>query len=170
LPLLRGSLLTAALLVFVDVMKELPATLVMRPFNFDTLATQTFTLGGRRASGRGVERCAGDRCRWPVADHPAGPADLSRTQPSQFLLKGFVGAVTKHTIGTLLAATEINRLAVVGREFGRDEFRAFVAAVAKGLGLALAARAPVVVLAFFDIGGEWGLCCDFGFRHEALHG
>ena len=43
-PLLRGSLLTAMLLVFVDVMKELPATLVMRPFNFDTLATQTYTL------------------------------------------------------------------------------------------------------------------------------
>ena len=44
LPMLRGSLLTATLLVFVDVMKELPATLVMRPFNFDTLATQTVTL------------------------------------------------------------------------------------------------------------------------------
>ncbi len=44
LPLLRGSLFTAGILVFVDVMKELPATLVMRPFNFDTLATQTFTL------------------------------------------------------------------------------------------------------------------------------
>jgi iron(III) transport system permease protein len=44
LPLLRGSALTAALLVFIDVMKELPATLVMRPFNFDTLATQTYTL------------------------------------------------------------------------------------------------------------------------------
>jgi iron(III) transport system permease protein len=44
LPLLSGSVLTAALLVFVDVMKELPATLVMRPFNFDTLATQTYTL------------------------------------------------------------------------------------------------------------------------------
>lgn len=43
-PMLRGSLLTAALLVFVDVMKELPATLVMRPFNFDTLATQAYTL------------------------------------------------------------------------------------------------------------------------------
>jgi iron(III) transport system permease protein len=43
-PMLRGSLLTACLLVFVDVMKELPATLVMRPFNFDTLATQAFTL------------------------------------------------------------------------------------------------------------------------------
>ncbi len=44
LPLLRGSMLTAGLLVFVDVMKELPATLVMRPFNFDTLATQTYAL------------------------------------------------------------------------------------------------------------------------------
>jgi iron(III) transport system permease protein len=44
LPILRGSLFTAGLLVFVDVMKELPATLVMRPFNFDTLATQAYTL------------------------------------------------------------------------------------------------------------------------------
>ncbi len=43
-PMLRGSLFTAGLLVFVDVMKELPATLVMRPFNFDTLATQVYTL------------------------------------------------------------------------------------------------------------------------------
>jgi iron(III) transport system permease protein len=43
-PIMRGSLLSAALLVFVDVMKELPATLVMRPFNFDTLATQAYTL------------------------------------------------------------------------------------------------------------------------------
>ena len=38
LPLLAPSALTAALLVFVDVMKELPATLMLRPFNFDTLA------------------------------------------------------------------------------------------------------------------------------------
>ncbi|MFZ5509481.1 MAG: ABC transporter permease [Pseudomonadota bacterium] len=44
LPLLKGSLWTAGLLVFVDVMKELPATLVMRPFNLDTLATQAYTL------------------------------------------------------------------------------------------------------------------------------
>ncbi len=43
-PLLARSLLTAALLVFVDVMKELPATLAMRPFNFDTLAVQTYNL------------------------------------------------------------------------------------------------------------------------------
>jgi iron(III) transport system permease protein len=39
-PLMWPSLLTAGLVVFVDVMKELPATLVMRPFNFDTLAVQ----------------------------------------------------------------------------------------------------------------------------------
>lgn len=41
-PLLRGGLLTGIMLVFVDVMKELPATLVMRPFNFDTLAVKAF--------------------------------------------------------------------------------------------------------------------------------
>ena len=44
LPMLKGSLLTGALLVFVDVMKELPATLVMRPFNFNTLAVRAFEL------------------------------------------------------------------------------------------------------------------------------
>ena len=43
-PLLARSAAAGALLVFVDVMKELPATLVMRPFNFDTLATQTYTF------------------------------------------------------------------------------------------------------------------------------
>jgi iron(III) transport system permease protein len=43
-PILRSSLVTAALLVFVDVMKELPATFVMRPFDFDTLAVQAYNL------------------------------------------------------------------------------------------------------------------------------
>jgi iron(III) transport system permease protein len=43
-PLLRGSLLTAGLLVFVDVLKELPATLILRPFDFNTLAVRTFEL------------------------------------------------------------------------------------------------------------------------------
>jgi iron(III) transport system permease protein len=43
-PLLWRSALIAGLLVFVDVMKELPATFVMRPFNFDTLAVQAFNL------------------------------------------------------------------------------------------------------------------------------
>jgi iron(III) transport system permease protein len=41
-PLVARSAAVAFLLVFVDVMKELPATLVLRPFNFDTLATQTY--------------------------------------------------------------------------------------------------------------------------------
>lgn len=44
LPLLKPSLITAALLVFVDAMKELPATLILRPFDFETLATRVFTL------------------------------------------------------------------------------------------------------------------------------
>ena len=39
LPLMRGSILTAAILVFVDCMKELPMTMILRPFNFNTLAT-----------------------------------------------------------------------------------------------------------------------------------
>jgi iron(III) transport system permease protein len=43
-PLLRRSVLVAALLVFVDVMKELPATLVLRPFNSDTLAVVAYNL------------------------------------------------------------------------------------------------------------------------------
>lgn len=41
-PMMRASLLAAALIVFVDVMKELPATFAMRPFNFDTLAVQAY--------------------------------------------------------------------------------------------------------------------------------
>ena len=43
-PMLRGSLLTALLLVFVDVLKELPATLILRPFNFNTLAVRAYEL------------------------------------------------------------------------------------------------------------------------------
>ena len=44
LPILKTSVLTALLIVFVDVMKELPATLIMRPFDFDTLAVQAYRL------------------------------------------------------------------------------------------------------------------------------
>jgi iron(III) transport system permease protein len=44
LPLLTPGLLTAALLVFVDVMKELPATLIIRPFNLETLAVRAFQM------------------------------------------------------------------------------------------------------------------------------
>jgi len=44
LPIMKGSLLTALIIVFVDVLKELPATLVLRPFNFNTLAVRAFEL------------------------------------------------------------------------------------------------------------------------------
>jgi len=44
IPILRTSLLTAGLLVFVDVLKELPATLVLRPFNFNTLAVRAYEM------------------------------------------------------------------------------------------------------------------------------
>jgi iron(III) transport system permease protein len=44
LPLLRRSAAAAALLVFVDTMKELPATLVLRPFGSDTLAVVAYNL------------------------------------------------------------------------------------------------------------------------------
>lgn len=44
LPLMRGALLTGALLVFVDTLKELPATLILRPFNYDTLAVRVYQL------------------------------------------------------------------------------------------------------------------------------
>ena len=54
LPLVRPSLLVAALLVFVDTMKELPLTLLMRPFNFETLATFVYQF----ASDELLEECA----------------------------------------------------------------------------------------------------------------
>ena len=44
LPLMRRSVLTALLVVFVDCVKELPATLLLRPFNYNTLATRVFEL------------------------------------------------------------------------------------------------------------------------------
>jgi iron(III) transport system permease protein len=43
-PMMGASLVAAALLVFVDTLKELPATLILRPFNFDTLAIRVYQL------------------------------------------------------------------------------------------------------------------------------
>lgn len=43
-PIMRSSLLAAGILVFVDIMKELPATIILRPFNFDTLAVRAYSL------------------------------------------------------------------------------------------------------------------------------
>ena len=58
-PLLHGSLLTAAILVFVDVMKELPLTLMLQPFNFSTLATRIYEY----ASEERLNECS----LWSVA-------------------------------------------------------------------------------------------------------
>jgi iron(III) transport system permease protein len=44
IPMMASSLLSAGMLVFVDVMKELPATIIIRPFNFNTLAVRVYNL------------------------------------------------------------------------------------------------------------------------------
>ncbi|MFP7674429.1 ABC transporter permease [Marivita sp. S0852] len=55
LAVLRPSILTALLIVFVDTIKELPATLILRPFNYDTLAVHAFRLASdERLDGAAV--------------------------------------------------------------------------------------------------------------------
>ena len=54
LPLLRPAVVTAALLVFVDSMKELPATILLRPFNFETLATHVYTYASMEMVEQGA--------------------------------------------------------------------------------------------------------------------
>ncbi|MFZ2309057.1 MAG: iron ABC transporter permease [Rhodoferax sp.] len=56
-PLLRRSVAAATLLVFVDVMKELPATLVLRPFNSDTLAVVAYQLARDERLGEAALPC-----------------------------------------------------------------------------------------------------------------
>jgi iron(III) transport system permease protein len=51
LPMMRGSVATALLIVFVDCVKELPATLLLRPFNFNTLSTRVFELASLERLG-----------------------------------------------------------------------------------------------------------------------
>lgn len=51
IPLMKSGVLTAALVVFVDGMKELPATLILRPFNFDTLATHVYQFASDELIG-----------------------------------------------------------------------------------------------------------------------
>lgn len=51
MPMMRASLITAALIVFVDVLKELPATILMRPFNFTTLAIEAYNLASDERLG-----------------------------------------------------------------------------------------------------------------------
>ena len=51
LPMMRGSVSTALLVVFVECVKELPATLLLRPFNFNTLATRAYDLASLEKIG-----------------------------------------------------------------------------------------------------------------------
>jgi iron(III) transport system permease protein len=51
LPLMRGSVASALLVVFVDCVKELPATLLLRPFNFNTLSTRVYELASLERLG-----------------------------------------------------------------------------------------------------------------------
>ena len=44
LPLIKSGVMAAFILVFIDILKELPATLILRPFNYETLATKTYEL------------------------------------------------------------------------------------------------------------------------------
>lgn len=46
LPILKPAIIGAMILTFVDVLKELPLTLILRPFNFETFATRVFTYAG----------------------------------------------------------------------------------------------------------------------------
>src|SRR3546814_11834617 len=82
LPMIRGSLLTGGLLVFVDAMKELPATLVLRPFNFDTLATFVYQY----ASAERLADCP-----------PAAPAIVAPGILPLLLLARCVGASRRGT-------------------------------------------------------------------------
>ena len=48
---MRGSIASALLVVFVDCVKELPATLLLRPFNFNTLSTRVYELASLERIG-----------------------------------------------------------------------------------------------------------------------
>ena len=76
--------MAAATLVFVDVMKELPATLILRPFNFDTLAVQAFRLASdERLSGAAVPSLAiaaiGTHAAYVLHDPASAHAEVTRT-------------------------------------------------------------------------------------------
>ena len=72
LPLIRPALGAAAILVFVDCMKELPATLLLRPLNFETLATHLYGEASRGTYEDGADRRAAHRAGRPAAGDPAG--------------------------------------------------------------------------------------------------
>ncbi len=57
LPLLKGGVIVSLIIVFVDCMKELPATLILRPFNFDTLAVHVYQYASDEMLGEAALGC-----------------------------------------------------------------------------------------------------------------
>ena len=78
IPLLRGGLFSAGLLVFVEVMKEMPATLLLRPFGWDTLATRIFEMTSEG--------------EWERAALPAGTLVLAGLIPVILLVRRSAGS------------------------------------------------------------------------------
>jgi iron(III) transport system permease protein len=68
-PMMWGGLLTAGMLTFVDVMKELPATLVIRPFNFDTLAIRVYNLAADERLAEAAGPALAIVCRGNYSGH-----------------------------------------------------------------------------------------------------
>ena len=84
LPLIRGGMLTAIIIVFVDCMKELPATLILRPFNFETLATHVY---------------------WYASDEMLGEAALGSLT---IVLVGLLPVILLSTMTTRARSTQTN--------------------------------------------------------------
>ena len=67
LPLLKSSLMTASLIVFVEVMKELPATLILRPYGVEDLSNPRLSICLERTTRSGFTRCFIDCLCWSLA-------------------------------------------------------------------------------------------------------
>jgi hypothetical protein len=80
--------------------------------------------------------------------------------------EGLMGAVAEGALLGMFAGTEIHRAVRLGLIGHRREGGTFVGAVAKRLGLAVTARAPVVGLAGFDEHGDGRLLRDVGGGHK----
>ena len=77
-PMIRGGLATALILVFVETMKEMPATLLLRPFGFNTLSVEVWERTVRGAVAGGRRPRARHRGRRPPPGHPRHPMEHAR--------------------------------------------------------------------------------------------
>jgi len=62
LPVIKGSLVTGFILTFIDILKELPLTLLLRPFNFNTLATRSYEYANDERINGSLRTRAYDNC------------------------------------------------------------------------------------------------------------